>query len=179
MSIVTKTGDKGSTALMYGRRVMKCHPRIEACGAVDELNSALGLARATASRDAVRENILSIQKELVNLMGELAVAAEDLERYVKDGYSRVTPEMTSRLENQVFELEAGCEFFSGWAMPGANVHSAALDAARSVCRRAERSVASLLQDGQLRNAEVLIYLNRLSDLLWLLARKAETPSAGA
>jgi cob(I)alamin adenosyltransferase len=64
-------------------------------------------------------------------------------------------------------------------MPGANVHSAALDAARSVCRRAERSVASLFQDGQLRNAEVLIYLNRLSDLLWLLARKAETPSAGA
>ncbi|MGD0614265.1 MAG: cob(I)yrinic acid a,c-diamide adenosyltransferase [Verrucomicrobiota bacterium] len=179
MSIVTKTGDKGTTALMYGRRVMKCHPQVEACGAVDELNSALGFARATAGSASARENILAIQKELVNLMGELAVASEDLERYIKDGYSSVTPDMTFRLERQVFELEAGHDFFAGWAMPGANVHSAALDAARSVCRRAERSVAALQQDGQLRNAEVLIYLNRLSDLLWLLARKAETPAAGA
>lgn len=179
MSIVTKTGDKGTTALMYGRRVMKCHPRIEACGAVDELNSSLGFARATAGHDADKEYLLSIQKELVNLMGELAVAAEDLERYVKDGYSPVTPEMTFRLETRIFELEAGHNFYSGWAMPGANVHSAALDTARSVCRRAERSVAALQQEGQLRNNEVLVYLNRLSDLLWLLARMAETHSGTA
>jgi cob(I)alamin adenosyltransferase len=179
MSIITKTGDKGTTALMYGRRVMKCHPRVEALGTVDELNSALGLARATAEREAVRGNLLSIQKDLVVLMGELAVAAEDLERYVKDGYSLVTPAMTSRLEGQAYELEAGTLQFKGWATPGATVHSAALDLARSVCRRAERRAGALQQDGQLRNGEVLIYLNRLSDLLCLLARKVETDTGGS
>jgi cob(I)alamin adenosyltransferase len=179
MSIITKTGDKGTTALMYGRRVMKCHPRVEAYGAVDELNSALGLARATAEQDAMRENLLSIQKDLVVLMGELAVAAEDLERYVKDGYALVTPEMTCRLEKQSYELEAGTLQFKGWATPGATVHSAALDVARSVCRRAERRIGTLQQDGQLRNSEVLIYLNRLSDLLFLLARKVETDTGGS
>lgn len=170
MSIITKTGDKGTTALMYGRRVMKCHPRVEAYGAADELNSVLGLARATAEHDFVRERLLAIQKDLVILMGELAVAAEDLERYVRDGYSPVTPEMRSRLETQAYELEAGDLRFKDWATPGATLHSAALDMARTVCRRAERHVSQLQQDGQLRNAEVLIYLNRLADLLWLLAR---------
>ena len=90
MSIVTKTGDKGTTALMYGRRVSKGHPRVEAYGCVDELNTALGLARATAEHDFVRDNLLLIQKDLVILMGELATAVADLSRYVKDGYSLVT-----------------------------------------------------------------------------------------
>jgi cob(I)alamin adenosyltransferase len=174
MSIITKAGDKGTTALMYGRRVMKCHPRVEACGAVDELNAALGLARATAEHDFVRRNLSSIQKDLIILMGELAVTAEDLERYVKDGYSLVTPEMTSRLEKQVYEIEAGNNVLQGWATPGASLPCAALDVARTVCRRAERRVGALQQDGQLRNGEALIYLNRLADLLWLLARWVET-----
>lgn len=173
MSIVTKTGDKGATALMYGRRVMKCHPRVEACGAVDELNSALGLARATARDDFVRDYLLPIQKDLVVLMGELAVVAEDLERYVKDGHALVTPEMTSRLEKWIGEIEAGNVHFKGWAMPGVNLHSTALDLARTVCRRAERRVCALQQDGQLRNGEIIIYLNRLADWLWLMARRAE------
>src|SRR5215468_1130974 len=86
VSITTKTGDKGTTALMYGRRVMKCHPRVEAYGAVDELSSALGLARAAALDESMRESLLSIQKDLVVVMGELAVAAEDLERYARDRY---------------------------------------------------------------------------------------------
>jgi len=163
---------------MYGRRVMKCHPQIDACGALDELNASLGLARAAAP-DAARDRIFSIQKELVHLMGELAVAAEDLERYAKDGYARVTTEMTARLEAQVVELETGHPFFSGWATPGANPRSASLDFARAVCRRAERAVAALQQEGRLHNPEVLIYLNRLSDLLWLLARQAESPGPGA
>jgi len=89
MSIVTKTGDSGTTALMYGRRVAKNHPRVEAYGSVDELNTALGLARATATMDFIRDHLLSIQKDLVTLMGELCVQPSDLARYFKDGYQAV------------------------------------------------------------------------------------------
>src|SRR5436190_20445144 len=96
VSIVTKTGDKGTTALMYGRRVMKCHPRVEAYGTVDELNSALGLARATAEHDFVRTNLLPIHADLIVLMGELSVATEDLARYTRDGYGLVTSDRTAK-----------------------------------------------------------------------------------
>ncbi len=173
MSIVTKTGDQGSTALMYNRRVSKCHPRVEAYGAVDELNAAIGLARASASQPFVRDELLSTQKDLVGLMGELATAAEDLPRYVKDGYSRVTPDMTTRLETAVKTIEAQEIRFQGWATPGGTVASAAIDVARTICRRAERRVCALQDSGQLGNSEIIIYLNRLSDLLWLLARWIE------
>jgi cob(I)alamin adenosyltransferase len=174
MSIVTKSGDKGTTALMYGRRVSKCHPRVEAYGCVDELNAALGLARVTAEPACVRENLLLIQKDLVSLMGELATAVEDLPRYVKDGYTLVTSQMTVKLDKLIRELEAHDVSFKGWATPGANPSSAALDMARTVCRRAERRVCALQQAEQLHNAEVIIYLNRLADLLWLFARRVET-----
>ena len=174
MSIVTKTGDKGMTALMYGRRVSKCHPRVEAYGCVDELNAALGLARATAEHDFVRANLLLIQKDLVNLMGELATAVEDLPRYVKDGYTLVTSQMTHRLDALVKEIEAQSVSFKGWATPGASIHSAAFDVARTVCRRAERRACALQEANQLQNSEVIIYLNRLADLLWLFARWVET-----
>ncbi|MGN6554340.1 MAG: cob(I)yrinic acid a,c-diamide adenosyltransferase [Verrucomicrobiota bacterium] len=176
MSIVTKTGDTGTTALMYGRRVPKNHLRVEAYGSVDELNAALGLARASAEHDFVRENILTIQKDLVMLMGELATAVEDLERYVKDGYSLVTSDLTAKLEKLVKQIEAEKVSFKGWATPGANLSSAALDVARTVCRRAERRVCKLQETDALRNAEIIIYLNRLADLLWLLARWVETKS---
>jgi cob(I)alamin adenosyltransferase len=177
MSIATKTGDKGTTGLMYGRRVSKNHPRVEAYGCVDELNAAMGMARASASADFVRDNLLMIQKELVILMGELATAVEDLERYVKDGYSLVTSDMTAKLDKLVVEIEAQKVSFKGWATPGASVHSAALDVARTVCRRAERRVCALQEAGQLQNAEIIIYLNRLADLLWLFARWVESKSA--
>ena len=167
MSIATKTGDDGTTALMYGRRVPKNHPRIEACGAVDELNAALGLARATAEHDFVRGNLLAIQKDLIVLMGEVSVATEDLPRYVKDGYSLITPEMTAKLDTLIREIEAQSISFKGWATPGACLNSAALDVARTVCRRAERRVCALQEAEQLHNAEIIIYLNRLADLLWL------------
>ena len=174
MSIVTKTGDDGTTALMYGRRVPKNHPRIEAYGTVDELNAALGLARATVREDFLRENLLAIQQELVVLMGELAVLPKDLPRYVKEGYSVVAPTITAKLEALVREIEAQNISFKGWATPGATASSATLDLARTICRRAERRVCALQESGELKNAEIVVYLNRLSDLLWLTARWAET-----
>jgi|SRR5438105_33081 len=174
MSIITRTGDDGTTGLMYNRRVAKTHPRVEAYGTVDELNAAIGLARAAADEDFVREVLLAVQKDLVVVMGELATLQEDLERYRTDGYQMVTSEMTSRLEKIAKEIEAQNISFHGWATPGANPSSAALDLARTVGRRAERRVCVLLETQLLRNPDLLTFLNRLSDLLWLLARWVET-----
>src|SRR5204863_3425890 len=98
MSIVTKTGDSGTTALMFNRRVSKSHPRVEACGNVDELNSALGLARASAEQEFLRDQLLAMQKDLIILMGEVATAREDLPRLLKAGFSVVTPELTNKLD---------------------------------------------------------------------------------
>jgi cob(I)alamin adenosyltransferase len=176
MSIATKTGDDGTTALMYGRRVPKTHPRVEACGAMDELNAVIGLARASAKHDFVRDNLLAIQRDLVVLMGETGVATEDLPRYVKDGYPLVTPEMTAKLDALVQEIEAQKLNPRGWATPGETMNTATLDVARTVCRRAERRVCALKESGGLRNAEIVIYLNRLGDLLWLFARWVEKQS---
>ncbi|HEY1718432.1 MAG TPA: cob(I)yrinic acid a,c-diamide adenosyltransferase [Verrucomicrobiae bacterium] len=174
MSIVTKTGDSGTTGLMYGRRVPKNHPRVEACGAIDELNAALGMARATATEGFVSDNLFAIQKDLVALMGEVGVATEDLPRYVKDGFKLVTTEMTAKLDALVKEIESQNVSFKGWATPGATHNSAALDVARTICRRAERRVCDLNESGGLKNGGIIIFLNRLSDLLWLFARRAET-----
>jgi cob(I)alamin adenosyltransferase len=179
MGIATKNGDDGTTALMYGRRVPKTHPRVEAYGAVDELNAALGVARASAEHDFVRNNLLVIQKDLIVLMGELCVQPEDLPRYVKDGYSLIKPEMTAKLDTLVREIEGQNVSFKGWATPGATPPSAALDVARTICRRAERRVCGLKETGELKNAEIIIYLNRLSDLLWLFARWVETKAGAA
>ena len=117
----------------------KNHPRVEACGAIDELNAALGMVRATTTENFVGENLLAIQKDLIVLMGELGVQPEDLKRYFDDGYLPVAPEMTAKLEALVGEIESQNVSFKGWATPGATKHSAALDMARTVCRRAERS----------------------------------------
>jgi cob(I)alamin adenosyltransferase len=173
MSIATKTGDGGLTGLMNNRRVSKCHPRVEAYGTVDELNAALGLARATAPNPAQNSRLEEIQKDLVILMGELATQAEDLPRYVKDGYSVVTGDMTAKLDLIVREIEGQKVSFKGWATPGANLAAATLDVARTACRRAERRVCALHEAGQLQNGAIIVYLTRLSDALWLMARQAE------
>ena len=176
MSIATRTGDKGTTGLMYNRRVSKTHPRVEACGCVDELNAALGLARATAKHDFVCDVIFPVQKELVLLMGEIGTDLADLDRYKKDGFNIIKPEMTARLDELVKNIESQNVSFKDWATPGANINSAALDIARTACRRAERAVCVLRESNQLQNEEIGIYLNRLSDALWLLARWVETKS---
>jgi cob(I)alamin adenosyltransferase len=173
MSIITKTGDDGTTGLMYNRRVSKTHPRVAAYGTVDELNAAIGMARATATSSLVKERIEIIQKQLVSLMGELATLPEDAQRYAKDGYPLIKKEMTDLLESWAREVEARNVSFKGWATPGANIASAALDAARTVCRRAEREACALKEASGLPNSEIPVYLNRLSDLLWLWARESE------
>ena len=111
MSIATKTGDEGETSLMYGRRVPKTDQRVDAYGCVDELNSALGLARASAKDLFLAEQILAVQKELVVVMGELATAPQDLNRYLKDGFHVTAAAMTDRLRERL----AGSQlvFFDG------------------------------------------------------------------
>jgi len=173
MSIATKTGDAGTTGLMYNRRVPKHHRRVEAYGAVDELNAALGLARAAAQPAPLRQCLLEIQHHLVVVMGELATLPSDLRRYQQDGFRTVGPELAAALDDRVAEIEPGLGRFRDWAMPGETALAAALDFARTVCRRAERRVCALPAAGQRRNPHLVVYLNRLADLLWLLARDAE------
>jgi cob(I)alamin adenosyltransferase len=173
MSICTKTGDAGTTALMYNRRVSKTHPRIEACGTVDELNAALGLARSSSPHEFVTSRVFHLQKDLILLMGELATTAEDMPRFLKDGFAVITAELSDPIEGWIREIEAQRVSFKHWATPGANPEAAALDVARTICRRAERRVQELLESGEIQNRNIQIYLNRVSDLLWLLARWTE------
>ncbi len=172
MSIATKTGDAGDTSLMYGRRVPKTDPRVEAYGSVDELNAVLGFARASTTDAVLVDQIHAIQKELIIVMGELATAQEDLARYAKDGFQFTTAAMVDRLTALIVDLEKGKQF-KDWVIPGEGLTSAALDVARTTCRRAERRVAQLIVDPKNFNGEILRYLNRLSDLCWLLARGAD------
>src|SRR5437762_11226707 len=170
MSIVTKTGDQGETSLMYGRRVAKNDPRVEAYGAVDDLTAALGIARAICDDKFVAEQIFSVQKDLINVMGELATTPEDRQRYVKDGFTVTDAKMVDRVTAVIVDLEKDRSLYpKDWVIPGATPASAALDFARTTCRRAERKVATLKDP----NAEILRYLNRLSDLCWILARVIE------
>lgn len=155
---------------MYGRRVPKTDARVAAYGCVDELNAALGVARVSSSDAFIAEIVLDVQQELITVMGELATAEEDLYRYTNDGFKLTTTVMVDRLTSVVDDLEKNkLQTFKGWAIPGRSMMSATLDVARTTCRRAEREVAAL----PLKNREVLRYLNRLSDLCWLLARYAE------
>ncbi len=170
MSIVTKTGDQGETSLMYGRRVPKDDPRVEAYGAVDELTAALGLARASSDDEFVTEQIFAVQKDLINVMGELSTLPEDRQRYAQDGFQVVDVKMVDRVTAVIVDLEKDKSLYpKDWVIPGANAVSAALDLARTTCRRTERRVASLKDP----NPEILRYLNRLSDFCWILARFCE------
>jgi cob(I)alamin adenosyltransferase len=167
MSIVTKSGDEGETSLMYGRRFPKNNPRSEAYGAVDELSAALGLARASCDDKFVSEQVFAVQKELINVMGELSTLPEDRQRYAKDGFQVIDAKMVDRVGAVIADLEKDKTLYpKDWVIAGGDPVSAALDLARTICRRAERHVAGLNDP----NPEILRYLNRLSDLCWILAR---------
>lgn len=174
MSIVTKTGDKGETSLMYARRVPKSDPRVDAYGCVDELTAALGLARSISNEKFLSDQILAAQKDLIVVMGELATAAQDRERYVKDGFHVTTAAMVNRITTVIVDLEKDKSLYpKDWVIPGGTTVSAALDFARATCRRAERHITAFMADEKDFNPEILRYLNRLSDLCWILARYAE------
>ena len=182
MSIATQTGDLGETSLLYGRRVPKTDPHIGCNGALDELNAQLGMARSCLKGGVgdpfITERIFSIQKELIILMGEIAVAPEDRERHNASDYGVVTPAMVDALTALVTDLETNHRIeFHRWATPGDGLGSAALEVARTVCRRAERAVLALREAEAGINTEIIRYLNRLSDLLWLWARWVETLEA--
>jgi cob(I)alamin adenosyltransferase len=180
MSIVTKTGDLGETSLMYGRRVSKTDPQVEAYGCVDELNAALGLARSLCDDSFVAEQILAAQKDLIPLMGELATAREDIHRYIKDGFHLTSAAMVERLTAVIVDLEKDKSLYpKDWVIPGKIPAAAGLDLARTTCRRAEREVAALASRDKDFNPEILRYLNRLSDLAWILARYVEQHSKPA
>jgi cob(I)alamin adenosyltransferase len=177
MSIVTKTGDKGETSLMYGHRVSKGDARVGAYGCIDELTAALGLARSASTDKFISDEILAVQKDLIVVMGELATAQNDRERYVKDGFQLTTAAMVDRLTAVIVDLEKDESLYpKDWVIPGATSVSAALDFARATCRRAERHIAAVCTNESDFNVEILRYLNRLSDLCWILARYAEKES---
>jgi cob(I)alamin adenosyltransferase len=161
------------TGLMYNRRVSKTHPRVEAYGSVDELNAAIGVARAESQREEAKSKLIHVQKQLVALMGELATHREDLARYKSDGYELLPLEAPNEIEGWIKALEAQNISFKHWATPGATREAATLDLARAICRRAERHVQGLIETGETENRTLQVYLNRVSDFLWLLARAAE------
>lgn len=167
-SIATKTGDKGQTGLVGGVRVSKSSLRVETYGTVDELNSFLGLARSICEHAEAKDLTRSIQKELFILGAELATPGT-----LKPEQARVTQEMIDRLTNEVHRIEAIQGILSDWSIPGEDPASAAFDVARTVCRRTERLAVRLAESGENVSPLAIIYLNRLSDLVWLLGRWVE------
>jgi cob(I)alamin adenosyltransferase len=173
VSIATRTGDKGTTGLLHGQRVPKDHPQIEAVGAFDELNVEVGGARMLATDPRVVGLLASIQASLVALMGELACAEADAAGHATSRFARLSESDLERLDACVATLESKGIKLDGWATPGANPEALAFDRARVAARRAERALAALPADVRTVRPLLLQWTNRLSDLLWLLAREAE------
>lgn len=170
MKIYTKRGDDGSTGLLYGGRIQKSDLLTEAYGTTDEAVAVLGIARASSGDDAISAEILQLQRELFIVGADLATNPKERKK-LEAGSSLVTPDMTDRLEDEIDASVSHHPLPDFFIVPGATARSAALDLARSTVRRAERLVVSLEEDGRLPNAEVLRYLNRLSDYLFVLARR--------
>jgi cob(I)alamin adenosyltransferase len=171
-SIVTRRGDKGETGLLYGGRVSKDDLHTEAYGSLDEAVSALGLARAAETDPSRAERILVLQRELFTVGAELATGLGERGK-LEQHFPTVTGAMTDALEAEVHDLEQRVPLPRAFVVPGGSLPGAALDLARTLVRRAERRAVSLQRAGQLENTEVLRYLNRVSDLLFMLAREAE------
>jgi cob(I)alamin adenosyltransferase len=167
--IYTKTGDDGTTGLLYGGRISKNDAAADAYGTTDEAVAVLGVARASVE-DWLAAEILALQRELFVVGADLATNPAERGK-LEAGISLVVPEMTERLERRIDKLVAERALPNAFVVPGANAGSAALDVARSVVRRAERSVVALEREGRDVNPEVRRYLNRLSDLLFVLARR--------
>lgn len=182
-SIATKLGDRGQTGLVGGTRVSKSNIRVETYGAVDELNSFLGLARSICEDEEICDATKAIQKELFQIAADLATPTQSTPAQsgahpAQSGAhskkaSPVTERMVEALTEQVNKIEAMEGILSDWSIPGEHTASAAYDVARTVCRRAERDVVRLVESGEEIGPWVMPYLNRLSDVLWLFSRLLE------
>src|SRR5947209_17512848 len=171
--VTTGTGDTGYTGLLGAERVPKYDPRPDTFGTVDEATSALGVARALTKDAKAKEIIYRVQNELYLSMGELATTPEN---YEKMGL-RMTPEHVQWLEQTEESLKQEVEIPNKFIIPGDTPDGAALDLARTIIRRAERMAVKLLHDGVIENGEVVRYLNRLSDLVFIIARYIEVKSS--
>ena len=169
MTIYTRKGDDGTTGLLFGGRVRKDDPAPAACGDVDEAQAALGMARATTARGSELDGLLvGLERDLWVLMAEVSTAPEHRDRLVA-GRTLVTPEMAGALEPLIDDLTGRFDAPTEFVLPGQSPTAAALDLARTVVRRAERSALAVAAAG----SAVVPYLNRLSDLLWTMARWQE------
>ena len=172
MRIYTRTGDDGTTGLLFGGRVRKDSAVADACGTVDEAQAALGLVRADARAGTeLHDLVLRLERELWVLMAELATAPANREK-LRPGETLVTPEMVDALEGLIDDLGARFSAPTEFVVPGQTTTGAGLDVARAVVRRAERRCLPVVTEG----SHVLSYLNRLSDLLWTMARWQEGES---
>ncbi|WP_179581383.1 cob(I)yrinic acid a,c-diamide adenosyltransferase [Tunturiibacter gelidoferens] len=168
MSIATKRGDGGETGLAGGIRISKADLRVEAYGTVDELNSTLGFARSICTNKEIHDWTETIQRTLFRVGSALATPPES-----KKSPPSVLTEDVDMLTNLVHQIEATEGILSDWSLPGAHTESAAFEVARTVCRRAERNAVRLANSGVEFKPEILSYLNRLSDVIWLFGRLIE------
>jgi cob(I)alamin adenosyltransferase len=168
MKFSTK-GDAGETSLLGGQRVPKYDPRPETYGVLDEASSALGVARATTKNQKIKDIILSVQKDLLIMGAELSSVPEDIQKLTR----RIGEEDVKRLEQIIDELQKNITLKNEFIYPGETPVSAQIDVGRTIIRRAERKAASLRNEGLLRSAEINRYLNRLADMLFVLARYEE------
>ena len=166
-SIATKTGDKGTTALVGGTRVSKADLQVEAYGTVDELNAFLGFARSICSQDDIKSWTEEIQKDLFRVGSALSTPPD------KRKDSIIYTADVERLTDLVHQIEATAGILADWSLPGADTESAAYEIARTVCRRAERLAVRFAESGAAVPPEAIAYLNRLSDLIWLFGRLIE------
>jgi cob(I)alamin adenosyltransferase len=173
VKIYTKKGDDGTTGLLYGGRISQDDIRTEVYGTLDETCSALGVARAAGLVPRVEEIVVRLQRELFVVGAELATSEENRAK-LKPGVSKITPDMTERAEAEIDSLLEEHPLPQEFILPGETPSSAGLDLARSTIRRAERQAVSMDRAGLLGDPEVLRYLNRLSDLLFALARYEES-----
>ncbi len=174
MKIYTKSGDAGDTGLFGGGRVPKSHPRVEAYGDVDELNAALGVARAAEPMPRIDEVVVSVQRDLFAIGALLATPDRDkMREHIEK--ARIDDARIAELERAIDAADAELEPLRAFIVPGGSPKAAALHVARTVCRRAERRVVELGHNTEIPPL-VVIYLNRLSDLLFMLARVANKRS---